>query len=64
MKQLLFILFVALLLTGCEEAKEAGDKTAREITGANMVEQGRAVEQQLHDIDRQQQQRLKEPEQQ
>ncbi len=58
MKQTILVIGVLLMLSGCNEAKEAGDETAREITGANMIEQGRAVQQQLHDIDRQQQQRF------
>ena len=65
MKHTIWIFAVmTFLLVGCDDAMEAGDDTARELTGTNMVEQGRAVQQQLHDIDRQQQQRLKELEQQ
>jgi len=58
MKKAIYILILPLLLCACEDAKEAGDTTAREITGANMIEQGRQAQQQLHEINRQQQQRL------
>ena len=58
MKKIFFLIAVALLIAGCEEAKEAGDETAREITGSNMIKQGRQVQQQLGSINRQQQQRL------
>lgn len=64
MKRLLLILSIPLLIAGCDDAKKAGDETAREITGANMIEQGRQTQQQLHDIDRQQQERFKQLDQQ
>jgi hypothetical protein len=59
MKRLLFILSIPLLFTACEQAKEAGDETTREITGSNLIEQGRQTQQQLQDIDQQQQERFK-----
>ncbi len=64
MKILLLILSMPFLFTGCDDAKQAGDETAREITGANMIERGRQTQQQLHDIDRQQQERFKQLDQQ
>ena len=64
MKKLLLILSLSLLLAACEQTKETGDETAREITGANMIEQGRQTQQQLHDIDRQQKERFKQLDQQ
>ncbi|NOR72654.1 MAG: hypothetical protein GQ467_02090 [Mariprofundaceae bacterium] len=64
MKKLLLILSLPLLLAACEQAREAGDETAREITGGNMIEQGRQTQQQLHDIDQQQQERFKQLDQQ
>lgn len=59
MKQLLMILFIPMLLAACEETVESGHETAREITGSNMIDQGKKVQQQLHDIDQQQQERFK-----
>lgn len=59
MKKILFILSIPLLLAACEQAKEAGDETAREITGSNMIKQGKQLQQQLETIDQQQKQRLK-----
>lgn len=64
MKKIFFLIAVALLIAGCEEAKEAGDETAREITGSNMIKQGKQVQQQLDSINRQQQQRLEQLDQQ
>lgn len=64
MEKILFAFTALLLINGCDNAKEAGDETAREITGANMIEQGRDVQQKLHAIDRQQQQRFEQLEQQ
>ena len=64
MKRLLLTLLIPLLLTACEEAKEPGHETAREITGSNLIQQGKQVQQQLHDIDQQQQERFKELDQQ
>lgn len=63
MKKILLILSMPLLLLACEQAKEAGDETAREITGSNMIKQGKQVQQQLNDINEQQQARFKEMEQ-
>lgn len=58
MKNVILMLSISLLLIACEQAKEAGDETAREITGSNMIQQGKQVQKQLDDINRQQQQRL------
>ncbi|MDX8403140.1 MAG: hypothetical protein R8K54_01875, partial [Mariprofundaceae bacterium] len=59
MKKVFFILSMALRLTACEQAQETGNETAREITGSNMIKQGKQVQQQLHNIDQQQQERYK-----
>ena len=64
MKRFLLILFTAMLFTACEEAKESGHETAREITASNLMNQGKQVQQQLHDIDQQQQERFKQLDQQ
>jgi len=58
MKMLLFSLLMTLLLGACEQAKDAGDETARELTGSNMVKQGNVLKEQIKDIELQQQQRL------
>jgi len=50
---------IAFLLGACEQTKEAGDKTARELTGNHMIQQGNAMKQQIKDIEQQQQERLK-----
>ena len=63
-KRLLFLSAAMLLIAGCDDAKEAGDETAREITGGNLIKQGRQTQQQLHDIDQQQQERFKQLDQQ
>jgi hypothetical protein len=60
----MFVLSIPLLFAACEQAKEAGDETAREITGSNLIKQGRQTQQQLHDINRLQQQRLEQIDQQ
>lgn len=57
MKKLLFVLFMPLLLAACEQTKEAGDETARELTGSNMIEQGNAMKAKIKGIEAQQQQR-------
>jgi len=58
MKRLLFILSISLLLVGCDNTKKAGDDTAREITGAHMIEQGQQMKSQLKVIEQQQQERF------
>jgi len=50
---------IVFLLAACEQAKEAGDETARELTGSNMIEQGNAMKQQIKAIEQQQKQNLK-----
>ena len=64
MKRLLMILTIPMLLAGCEETVESGHETAKEITGSNMINQGKQVQQQLRDIDRQQQERYRQLDQQ
>jgi PBP1b-binding outer membrane lipoprotein LpoB len=64
MKTIFFIITAALLIAGCDDVKKAGDETAREITGSNLIKQGRQTQQQLHDIDQQQQERFKQLDQQ
>jgi len=64
MIKLLIILSMPLMFAGCDDVKKAGDETAREITGANMIDQGRAAQQQLKAIDQQQQERFKQLDQQ
>ncbi len=57
MQKLIFIFAVLFLIAGCDDAKKAGDETAREITGSNMIKQGKQVQQQLESINQQQQER-------
>ena len=64
MKHLLIILTIPMLLAACEETVESGHETAKEITGSNMINQGKQVQQQLHDIDQQQQERYQQLDQQ
>ncbi len=64
MKKLIFTFATLFLIAGCDDAKKAGDETAREITGSNLIKQGRQTQQQLHDIDQQQQERFKQLDQQ
>jgi len=59
MGRLLCMVSIAFLLGACEQAKEAGDETARELTGSNMIQQGNAMKQQIKGIEQQQQERLK-----
>ncbi|MDQ6956408.1 MAG: hypothetical protein Q9M21_04355 [Mariprofundaceae bacterium] len=39
MKLVIWMLLLFAFLTACEQVNEAGDKTARELTGSNMIEQ-------------------------
>jgi len=64
MKKMLMILFIPLMLVGCDDVKKAGDETAREITSANMIDRDRVTQQQLKAIDQQQQERFKQLDQQ
>lgn len=64
MKKMFFAMAAVALLAACDEAKETGDKTAREITGANTIEQGRKAQQRIKEIDQQQQQRFEQLDQQ
>jgi hypothetical protein len=64
MNKLIFLFTVLFLITGCDDAKKVGNETAREITGANMIEQGKRTQQQLKAIDQQQQARFKQLDQQ
>jgi len=59
MKAVLCMLSAFFLLAACEQAKEAGDETARELTGSNMIKQKNHVQQQLQAIEKQQLQNLK-----
>ncbi len=58
MKAVLCMLSVIFLLLACEQAKEAGDETARELTGSNMIERGNAMKQQIKTVEQQQKQNL------
>lgn len=64
MKKIFFAMAAVVLLAACDDAKEAGDETAREITGANTIEQGRKAQQRIKEIDQQQQQRFEQLDQQ
>ena len=64
MKKLIFTFAILFLIAGCDDAKKVGDETAREITGSNLIKQGRQTQQQLQDIDQQQQERFKQLDQQ
>jgi len=59
MKIVLCILSALFLLTACEQAKEAGDETARELTGSNLIQQGNAMKQQIKGVEQRQQERLR-----
>ncbi|HKJ60767.1 MAG TPA: hypothetical protein VKA94_02050 [Hyphomicrobiales bacterium] len=58
MHRIFIVLVAAAFIAGCDDAKESADETVRDVTGANMIEQGKAVQQQLHQIDQQQKQRF------
>ncbi|MDQ6975185.1 MAG: hypothetical protein Q9M22_01320 [Mariprofundaceae bacterium] len=58
MKKVLWIVLLSMLLFGCDEAKESADQTTREITGGNMVKQGKAMKKQLEDINALQEKRM------
>jgi|UPI00035FE2FF hypothetical protein len=58
MRKVLCMVSIVFLLAACEQAKEAGDETARELTGSNMIEQGNAMKQQIKGIEQQQKQNL------
>ena len=64
MKKALFILSMPLLFTACEQSRDAGDETVREISGSNMMQQGRQMQQQLHGINEQQKERYEQLDQQ
>ena len=64
MKQQVLTLLIPLLLTACEQAEESGHEAVRDITGSHLIQQGKQVQQQLHDIDQQQQGRFKQLDQQ
>jgi len=64
MKKIIFVFAATLLMTGCEEVKQTGDETAREITGSNLIKQGQKTQQQLLDINQQQKERYEQLEQQ
>lgn len=53
------LLFLTLAMAACEQANQSADEAARELTGSNMTQQGKAVRQHMHEIERQQQQRFK-----
>jgi len=57
MKLVLWMLLFGFLI-GCEQVNEAGNKTARELTGSNMIEQKKQIEQKLQGIELQQKQRF------
>jgi len=59
MRKVLCMVSIAFLLAACEQVKEAGDETAQELTGSNMIQQGNAMKQQIKGIEQQQQERLK-----
>jgi len=55
---------VLILVAGCDDTKQAGDNTARELTGSNMLKQEQKAQQQIEVIKQQQQQRIDEMDQQ
>ena len=59
MKRLLCLGLLVFLLAACEQAKEAGDNTARELTGSNMMKQGNAMKAKIKGIEQQQKESLK-----
>jgi len=44
--------------TACEQAKDSADKTARDLTGSNLVQQEKALKEKLNAIQEAEQQRL------
>jgi len=64
MKKLILLFAALFLIGGCDDAKKAGDETAREITGSNLIKQGQKTQQQLLDINQQQKERYEQLEQQ
>jgi len=63
-KPIYVIIAVAVLLVGCDAAKESGDKTARELTGNNMLQQEQQLKNKINDIKQQQKDRYKKLDQQ
>ncbi len=59
MGRLLCMVSIAFLLVACEQAKDAGDETARELTGSNMIQQSNAMKQHIKVVEQQQQEHLK-----
>ena len=57
MKLALWMLLFGFLI-GCEQVNETGDKTARELTGSNMIGQKKQIEQKLQCVELQQKQRF------
>jgi len=57
--KLLIAMAILLFSGGCEQAQEAGDDVARELTGSNMIQQKKAAEKQLQSIKQHQADRLK-----
>ncbi|MFQ5581699.1 MAG: hypothetical protein ACE5F3_03610 [Mariprofundaceae bacterium] len=56
--KVLIVVAMLFFLGGCEQAKEAGNDAARELTGSNMIQQKKVVEKQLQSINRRQTDRL------
>ncbi len=62
--RVLLPIFLSFFLSACEQAKNSADHTARELTGSNMVQQKKAMENKLNAINEQQKERLHDLEQQ
>jgi len=58
------VMITLACVTGCGDTEQNTDDTVRDVTGANMIEQGRGVQDRLHEIDQQQQQRFEQLDQQ
>lgn len=62
---LIIVLFIGLAFAGCEatDSREKVDNTVKELSGQKKVEQMDQMKKQIEDINKQQMDRLKEPEQ-
>jgi len=58
MQKIIWLGAVLALLTACDDAKKAGDETARALTGSNMIKQGNAMKEKIKGIEAQQKQRF------
>lgn len=53
-----------MLIAGCDDTKEAGQDTVRQLSGSSMIQQKKVMKQKLQQLDQQQQEQYKQLDQQ